>query len=67
VADSGTEITPVARQVMRLLSDLFGPWMVLLYAWWLGIRWTAIGLGAIYAIAVLLATGIAIGERRRGN
>jgi len=52
---------------MRLLSDLFGPWMVLLYAWWLGIRWTAIGLGAIYAIAVLLATGIAIGERRRGN
>jgi hypothetical protein len=41
--------------------------MVLLYAWWLGVYWTLIGLGAVYLIGVLIATGMTIESVRSGD
>jgi hypothetical protein len=36
------------------LSSLAWPWLVLLYVWWLGLRWTLIGLAFVISTAIII-------------
>jgi hypothetical protein len=54
-----------SRPLWATLSSLAWPWLVLLYVWWLGLRWTLIGLGALYGLAFVISTAIIIDRERR--
>ena len=65
---SGGSAAPNRRwAIFWNLGGVIVPWVVLLYAWWIGLHWTVIGLGVVDAAAFLIAGGAVWEKVRRGD
>lgn len=50
-----------------IIGSIMLPWIVLAYVYWVGADWTAIGMGAVYVAAALIALGMTIADVRNGR